>query len=754
MSESDIYDHDGDLGSDEIDDDALIPADGYFGAADGSATEPSQEVLESSPVENSHRNLDDMPRVPNVMVEDPTPSAGNSKREEAQLEAAAANSSEERPDEQQASLSGQANWSPEEINEPPLESPSAPATRGDTYQHHPAGQHRRPQVSPLSTNNLQHNYEAPPAYYPSESPILTRMESADALSPSPTSHSYGTMDRRISVEASTLASGGHTRVSLEEQRPLLAHDEEAVRPESSTGVGSINEDQRGLANKSRFSRRWIQIAISMLFIIFMIILVVLFAIISIPTVREPSDTDVTPIRPPDTTLPPLKWENMPGCSNKRLNTQDSSHFVQMDPEKSLKVLQTLSLNDDLGSGRKLENKISGEIIIQSAPNIAKGLVSVRIETIVNDDRLLIETATHLVGSKRTVRVTSPGIIANWKDQEGDPCTLLRLVINVPPNSAFYNLEIGASSLNLIVRNGVSFSAQLVKLATVADSIITPTLSDHEKTGKVEPYRIHAKHIDLNLMNGSRIQGWYPLYNGLEVRTGLGDIDLQVTPKQTAKGSIDTASLLAAAVAGNVRVTEFSHSGNTTEVDKEALPVRNYESQLQSFLGSVAAKIMMATSVIASAQLGIDLDIIPVLTRESGTTSHVASITTDNRVGVTKVHIREPVFAKDSFTLQNTEQAHDSDEGEIERVGASNLERLTLQTSHNSYKGALDLLYPRAWAGEIKWHGLKGGVWLGYGSQVTRQGGDDLKYLDAVRGDGSSQMVVENEWGDSHIDWRR
>lgn len=444
---------------------------------------------------------------------------------------------------------------------------------------------------------------------------------------------------------------------------------------------------------------------------------------------------------------------MPGCSSKRLDTQDSSHFVQLDPEKSLKVIQTLSLNDDLGSGKKLENKISGEIIIQSAPNIKKGLVSVRIESIVNDDRLLIETATHLVGSKRAVRVTSPGVIANWNDQEGGPCTLLRLIINVPPNSAFDTLEIASTGLGLAVRNGVSFSAQLFKLETVEDSIITPTLSDHENTGKVEPYRIHAKYIDINLLNGSRIQGWYPLYNRLDVRAGIGDIDLQVTPKQTAKGSTDTASLLVATVAGNVRVTEFSHSENTTEVHNEVLPVRNYESQLQSFLGSITAKIMMATSVIASAQVGLDLDIIPVLARESGTTSHVATITTDNRIGVTKVHIREPVFAKDSFTLQDTEKAYGHDEEEIERVAANNLERLTLQTSHHSYKGALDLLYPRAWAGEIKWHGLKGGVWLGYSSQVTRQGGNDLKYLDAVRGDGSSQMVVENEWGDSHIDWR-
>lgn len=285
MSDSDIYGHDGDLGSDAIDDDALIPADGYFGAADGPATEPSQEVLESSPVENSHRNLDDMPRVPNVLVEDPTPSADSSKHREAQLEAAAANSSEEQPDEQQVSLRGETNSSSEEVNEPPPGSPSAPAPHGDTYQRHSAGQQHRPQVSPLSTNNLQQNYDAPPAYYPSESPILTRMESADALSPSLTSHSYGTMDRRISVEASTLASGGQTRVSIEEQRPLLAHDEEAVVSESSMGVGSISQDQRGMPNKSRFSRRWLQIAISMLFIIFMIILVVLFAIISIPTVR-------------------------------------------------------------------------------------------------------------------------------------------------------------------------------------------------------------------------------------------------------------------------------------------------------------------------------------------------------------------------------------------------------------------------------------------------------------------------------------
>lgn len=432
-------------------------------------------------------------------------------------------------------------------------------------------------------------------------------------------------------------------------------------------------------------------------------------------------------------------------------SQAGSQYVQMDSDKSLRVVQAISLDKDTDYGT--ENQISGEIIIQSDPNGAKGVIRVGVESIVNDERLLVKTDTQLVGSRRTVTATSPLYIQDWNDKDGGPCTLIRMVIHVPPGSAFYNFEIGSTHLGLTVRNGVWLIAQTVKFAVGTMTITVPKLSDQDNEKGIEPYRMQAKYIDVTLVSGSLIQGWYPMYNSLEIEAAIGDINVQITPKQAAKGVPDTASLTVATGAGNIRITEFSHDDNRTEASNYILPVRSYESQMSSLLGNITAKLMMTTSLSADAHAGMDLDILPVLSLESDTKHNVVNMITSSRSGETKVNIREPIFAKGTFNFQESKTAYETGEQVVGGAAiVGNAERLVLRSRHYTYKGDLNLCYPRDWSGDIKWHGLTGGVMLGSGVQIIRTGGTNLKYMDAIRGVGSSEVMLDNEWGSTNLLW--
>lgn len=217
--DDDIYsDRDGNESSLAPGSEALGPSDGYFrSSAESDAGSRAVDGEANQPREWRYGPAADTPRVPNVLIEDPTPSIRRARDKHQQAE------DERRAVEQYIS---------------PVQSPVAASQR-------PAASMSAP--SPANAG-LRHS-DAPPAYSPAQQQPSQGSSSWSEPENQGSSNTYGTM---ASGSVTSQDASRPPTSAADEEQPLLDSDDDSLRRRTSSSTRSRHSTRRwkqGMPNK-------------------------------------------------------------------------------------------------------------------------------------------------------------------------------------------------------------------------------------------------------------------------------------------------------------------------------------------------------------------------------------------------------------------------------------------------------------------------------------------------------------------------
>ncbi|KAM0201718.1 hypothetical protein ACHAPA_003813 [Fusarium lateritium] len=674
--------------------DALSPTDGYFHASESSSSRSGLNV----------------PRVPNVLVEDPTQLSHDAKVQEAERERRLLSSGSPAGDESRSTASSHAGQdSAGGSNNPIALTPRSP-----------------PRVSPL----FAHPVDAPPAY-----------------SPSPTSP---TTANNYQTFTSTATMGRPEEVS-----PLIIHAPESMSSPSnpSQSPSRWQEFKNSVANFN--IRRKVKTVLASL-----VIFSVVFMIFSSFTMKSNHGSHSSPIDDKDPVAPPNKdhgdftWDPSGSCLDKPHRFGRVIQDVDIRPSRNLTIVQTIK---HLREGWTAQ--ISGQVILRPAKDSLD--TNIELEVISNNDELGID----LTFDKETqlVQLEVPEKV-NWTTSEKRPCVQIRLTVSVPRDSILNSLSIKTLQLDVIIEEGLVLGAlNGVNIRSASGNINAPGIKASSNDKAVVPYTLSSREIRIHTTSGD-VTGWYPLYDLLGIDTVSGDITTNIGPKPVNPQSVRPAQLHVRSASGTIHVDEPLDSAQQASRPDREFPPRDYTVDILTASGDITADVAASSFASFGSQSGdLKVRIWPVLDSGLLTVSSGVkpSLNTDTKSGNTQVTVLEPLWtslATIGGTIPPFEPYDPKDghppyliltEGRDEAEASTSKPALSLlKSKHKSISGKVKLAYPASWEGNVYAQSISGSQdFQGKGLVITHEGGLVTKTLRGRKGKGYSSLEVDTVSGD-------
>ncbi|KAK5988650.1 hypothetical protein PT974_10136 [Cladobotryum mycophilum] len=697
-----LYSNFGDDGSDDEQNSALSPTDGYFHAS--SSTVPGVDTA-SPPLRYQYqyqyqpqtqpqhqRQSSNVPSVPNVLVEDPTlnqDKAAAKEREAAQERLLLNNSTSSQSNVAQthsyhSPISSQSHHQQSSTSAASSSNPTSPHShhhRRSVEEQNSSFIYSHSAASPTSPHYSRHHphSDAPPAYSPS------------ASSPSHSAHyqTFGSLNN--AVNQSTMG------VPEEHQALLPRHPESMGAP----GYGSRTPFWRRIKDSAQSSHN--RKALKSLLGVLVILSIVFILVSSITGLgshyrAKPGIIDKSPVKKPVTTpTREMKWNPGSVCLNKPQKLMTITEKVTFGTGEKLAVLQ--KVNRDVHRYGHSPH-VFGEVILKPIEASSEG--SIDLEVISNIDEL--ELGIHFDRKSQQFNVVTPQWI-DWSEAIWTACIQLRITVSIPTNSNLQSINIEAIQLNVHINDGLTLgSLQSAIINTVSGNVGTGSAS-----GDVAPYTLASRNIIIESVSGD-VRGWFPLYDLLKIGTASGDVTTDVTPKPSSDKHPEPAVLDISSLSGDLVVREGLDQA------REKLPIRNYIARMSTASGRIEGNLVFSSEAKFGSQSGdFKLQLLPVLS----TDAPKPQLSTDTKSGRSDVTVLEPLF---------------KGEGEP---------HLALTSKHNSVSGNVNLAYPSSWDGKFSMTTMSG-------SQTVR--GDGLKYgraggfirrIEGSKGDGSSDLKVES-----------
>ncbi|KAK7424222.1 hypothetical protein QQZ08_008710 [Neonectria magnoliae] len=720
--------------------DALSPTDGYFHA---SSPDPASSSSHShGPY---HRSAASVPRVPNVFVEDPTWAGPGSKAREAEAERALLNSSSTAAEEPAWSSTGgsagyQASTSPTgHHHRRSVEEEHSPYS---SFGHHVASTYTGHQASGVATTLLPHHSDAPPAYTPSPT--------------SPPTTGY-----------QTFAPSNSTMGLPEEQQRLIPRGPESMGDQPTAPSPSRWQRFKNFVPSFVTSfdlRKKLRTALGVL-VVFSVIIILFSSFTPRREHNHPDIVDNTPVKKPDMDHTDLIWNPSGGCLNRNLKRFRSTLIVEMRYARNLTIVQTMEKEDNDISG--WTPRVSGDVVLRPTEKGSPG--TIELEVIYNDDKL--DWRIDYDKTTQIYKIITPRKV-KWNSGSDGPCIQIRATVWVPRESILNSFKIDTLHLDVAIREGLILGVtNPTVIHTKIGDIKSPALKD-DKTpnGKdaVVPYTLAAREIHISTTTGD-VNGWYPLYDVLDIRTKSGDVSARVGPKPANPEGVRPAVLRVHSVSGEIAVQEpFDRAASAARPDKK-FPPRDYIVDMATASGDISADVAVSSHAEFSSQSGdLKLRLWPVLDSgllKRGGGPETPVLKTDTKSGYTNVALLEPLWTSLATIGESIPPKTGNDDGEPYIILPPEMRSTNdvfvvndtpalscLASKHSSISGNIKLEYPSSWEGKLLAATISGSQAVrGDGLEVDREsGGPWSKRTRGRKGTGHSQLDIDSMSGDEDV----
>ncbi|KAF4961016.1 hypothetical protein FGADI_531 [Fusarium gaditjirri] len=677
--------------------DALSPTDGYFHASSESS---------------SSRSGQNVPRVPNVLVEDPTQLSRDAKIQEAERERRLLNTG------------GSAGHNPENTassyeNASGSENPIASTPRSP------------PRASPL----FAHPVDAPPAY-----------------SPSPTTTSPPTTVNNYQTFTSTATMG-----RPEENRPLLSHAPESM----SSPYNSAQQPSRWQQFKDSISnfniRKEAKTVLASL-----VIFSVVFMIFSSFTMQSNHGSHSNPVEDTDPVAPPADDGDDFDWNPSRTCLENPKHFdplieeIDIQPDRNLSIIQRMVKSDDF---KGWSTHVSGEVILQPVEDPSPA--SIELQVISNHENLKVQANFNKTTQVFELKVPRR---VDWSSSNKAPCIQIRITVSAHRETILDHLNIETQQLDVELKEGVVLGVQNgINIRSASGDITSPGMKTI-KGKEFVPYTLSSREIRIHTASGD-VKGWYPLYDLLDIETASGDIITNIGPKPANPRNVRPAEFRVRSASGTVKIDEPLTSARKAARPDREFPPRDYTIDVITASGDITADVAASSLASFKSQSGdLKLQIWPVLDSSLLTINEKAkpTVITDTKSGDTHVTILEPLWTSLATIGETIPPAKpydptDSSDPYIVLPEGSELAEISLarpvlsvlHSKHKSVSGKIELYYPNSWEGIFLANSISGSQEF-KGKDVTvdhGRGSIPPHLISGRKGKGFSQLDVSTVSGD-------
>ncbi|PCD28980.1 hypothetical protein AU210_011525 [Fusarium oxysporum f. sp. radicis-cucumerinum] len=676
--------------------DALSPTDGYFHASSESS---------------SSRSGQNVPHVPNVLVEDPTQLSRDAKIQEAERERRLLNTG------------GSAGCNPES---------TASSHENASGSENPIASTPR---SPPRASLFAHPVDAPPAY-----------------SPSPTTTSPPTTVNNYQTFASTATMG-----RPEENRPLINHAPESM----SSPYNSAQQPSRWQQFKDSVSnfniRKKVKTVLASL-----LIFSVVFMIFSSFTMQSNHGSHSKPVEDNDPVAPPaddgddFDWNPSRTCLEK---PQHSAHFIEeidIQSDRNLSIIQRMVKSNDL---KGWSTHVSGEVILRPVEDSSPA--SIELQVISNHDNLRVKADFNKTTQVFEIKVPRR---VDWSSSDKAPCIQIRITVSAHRETILDHLNIETQQLDVNLKEGVVLGVQNgVNIRSASGDITSPGIKTI-KGKEVVPYTLSSREIRIHTASGD-VKGWYPLYDLLDIETASGDIITNIGPKPVNPQNVRPAEFRVRSASGTVKIDEPLTSAQKAARPDREFPPRDYTVDIITASGDITADVAASSLASFKSQSGdMKLQIWPVLDSSLLTINEKAkpTVITDTKSGDTHVTILEPLWTS-LATIGETippVKPYDPTDGsdpyivlpegsELAEISMARPVLSVLHSKHKSVSGKIELYYPNSWEGMFFANSISGSQEF-KGKDVTvdhGRGSIPPHLISGRKGKGISQLDISTVSGD-------
>ncbi|KAL1879101.1 hypothetical protein VTK73DRAFT_7325 [Phialemonium thermophilum] len=719
---------------------ALVPADGYFHGASSDEGQPTTSASYS------------VPYVPNVWVRDPTVeqlSAADGKAREAEEEQVENNYSPLAvSDDARLGRSGPRDSSGTPNHLRPSEAEATPAWTRAAQYHSSSSTHIPPATWPYTPRTSQTSVhdnaspllpqEAPPAYTPSTS---TSPQSAAVFPYSP--RNYNTFPQ--------------LEMGREETRPLISGGPESMGP--ADGLSSDDSPPWRERARRRLCLRSCWVSFLGLLVVAVTLTFLISGIDSIkhkdqsPEQQPPFQKEPT-IGDPDIDLP---WPSDPVCGTGKVIRTTASFDLSFGKGHDLSVVQDIE-RDGPSNGRSV--RVSGEVIIrrskEGTPN-----PSVVVDVLRNNPN--VHPRIWLASEEQILTVTVPRGVP-WAESSTWPCLRIHITIYIPEDGSLENLAVSTVHLGIHLLSDLSLRiAKQSQLSSVSGSIFAAT--DAPKKDENPPsFIFENRWIDVRSVSGE-IHGHWPLYDYLGLQTTSGDIGVKVWPKEVNHDDPKPAILFIRSVSGDVNIrSPVDQSSNWVSGFEspasfvgEQIPPRDYRVDVQTTSGDIKGAVAFSSDSRFHSKSGqVYVGLLPVLdpSLADKSTDNYASVESHSLSGDSRITVYSPLWVD---TLRNK---YFSSAGRHSPQQEAVIRRAlrSLKGRHSSTSGDINLVYPEVWEGDISLSSLsgrlgvsgkdvrrirEGGKWPGVGKEIlARKGPEGGSYVELRSTSGDIYAKVE------------
>ena len=181
------------------------------------------------------------------------------------------------------------------------------------------------------------------------------------------------------------------------------------------------------------------------------------------------------------------------------------------------------------------------------------------------------------------------------------CLIVEAIIWVSPRVDYEDFTIATESdIDIIYHPGMILQADTLALETRAGNISLP------KTNATQG--LQSRDITVETKSG-RIEGTYPLYDSLTVKSNSGSIQIDIDPKPADKSKPKSARLDISDSSGIVQISYLNGMGSQA---LSSIPERDYRSSITTNSGRIEVEDMLHGSLTAikTGSGSIQADIVP------------------------------------------------------------------------------------------------------------------------------------------------
>lgn len=496
----------------------------------------------------------------------------------------------------------------------------------------------------------------------------------------------------------------------------------------------------------------------------------------------------------------LGWTPSSGCRNTPHAFSKTSISLRFGSNRKLDIRQEIEKTSDTHNWR--QPRIFGQIILRpTGDDASEG--SIELEVISNEEDLRVQLDSETYGDNQVFRMITPRAI-QWPSSSGDgPCIQMRATVWVPRKAYLRAFTLSSVHLDVRVVDGLIMGVtDETKIDTVVGNFRTSLPKDVNED--VVPYTLESRKIRIETVSGN-VEGWFPLYDLLQISSASGDITAQVAPKPADEKSPQSAVLDISSVSGDIKVTEPLAGALEAGKPGKKLPARDYITKLSTTSGKIQGEVATSSEGKFDSTSGNTvLKILPIFDKDIRKSGSKPQLSTSSMSGDWRLTVLEPLWTSTSGTrmyppsqpspddnvilspidvpmppsLHDDDDDDDEDDDDAPRKGiheplviihpdvkpaehhhrprgaSHNADRTTatpalsfLRSKHDSVSGDLRLFYPASWEGRFLAQSISGNIRVGGdGIEIIRRDRSWAKLVEGKKGDGDSEIKMESMSG--------